>query len=431
MQPDAQIRIAYLISQYPAVNHTFILREVRRLRALGLGIQAISIAAPDRPASKMTEDEREELARTLYVKRAGLKGAIVPHLQTCFSRPLRYLKGLCYALKLGRFHPRNTLYHLFYFAEAVIVGQWMNREKLSHVHTHFSSTVGLILKSIFPINLSITIHGPDEFNDPVGFHLTDKIEAASFICAISNYARSQLMKISQHSQWEKIEVSPLGVDPTVFAPRPFREAPAPFELICVGRLAPAKAQHVLVAAVDTLVREGRDVRLRLVGDGTDRRSLEEDVAARGLTERVVFEGWLNQDAVRALYGQTDVFTLASFAEGVPVVLMEAMAMEIPCVATNITGVPELIRDGVDGLLAAPSDTEALAEKIASLIDDAALRRKLGEAGRRRVMEKYDLQRNTDRLANIFRRRIGTHGAEASSSQPVMQKGVEERVEVIS
>jgi len=167
-----------------------------------------------------------------------------------------------------------------------------------------------------------------------------------------------------------------------------------------------------VAAVDRLARAGRAVRLRVVGDGPDRAALEHDVAARGLAGHVVFEGAVNQDRIRALYAQADAFALASFAEGIPVVLMEAMAMEIPCVTTCITGIPELVRDGIDGLLVAPSDDEALAAALGRLMDDAALRRRLGEAGRRRVEEKYDLSRNTDRLAEIFRRRLARGEAAA-------------------
>jgi len=158
------------------------------------------------------------------------------------------------------------------------------------------------------------------------------------------------------------------------------------------------------------VKEERHICLRFVGDGPDRSSLEADVAARGLGAAVVFEGAVNQDRIRALYAQADAFALASFAEGIPVVLMEAMAMEIPCVTTWITGIPELIRNGVDGLLVPPSDDAALAQALAVLMDDAAVRRRLGAAGRTRVLEAYNLSRNTERLAAIFRRRLGAQGA---------------------
>ena len=209
------------------------------------------------------------------------------------------------------------------------------------------------------------------------------------------------MKLSEPSLWPKLHVTPLGVDPDHFVPRPFHGEGDVFEVLCVGRLTPAKGQHVLIAAIERLRSQGRRVRLRIVGDGPDRRSLESAVAHCGLNQHVIFEGAVNQDRIRDLYNRADVFALASFAEGIPVVLMEAMAMEIPCVSTWIAGIPELIRDGVDGLLTPPSDDAALASAIARLMDDAALRQKLGRAGRKRVIERYNLRPNVGRLAEVF------------------------------
>ena len=408
-------RLAYLVSQYPAVSHTFILREVRHLRARGFEIRVASINDPDRSAERLTAEEAEEAAATYYVKRHGVGGAAGAALATLARHPAGFVRGLLFALGLGGTDVRRLLYGLSYFAEALMIGRWMQGHGLTHLHVHFAtpaSTVGLIASRAFPITFSMTVHGPDEFYDAPGYRLREKIAGASFVCCIGTYARSQLMKLSPVADWDKFEVSPLGVDPATFTPRPFRERPEPFEIICVGRLVPAKGQHILVAAVDRLARAGRAVRLRVVGDGPDRAALEHDVAARGLAGHVVFEGAVNQDRIRALYAQADAFALASFAEGIPVVLMEAMAMEIPCVTTCITGIPELVRDGIDGLLVAPSDDEALAAALGRLMDDAALRRRLGEAGRRRVEEKYDLSRNTDRLAEIFRRRLARGEAAA-------------------
>jgi glycosyltransferase involved in cell wall biosynthesis len=211
-----------------------------------------------------------------------------------------------------------------------------------------------------------------------------------------------LMKLSSPIQWEKLKVAPLGIDSELFKPAGFRPNPRPFEILCVGRLVPTKAQHVLLASLDRLCRSGRDVRLRLVGSGPDRESLEKEVKCRGLASRVRFEGNVNQDRIRDIYASADAFVLASSAEGVPVVLMEAMAMEIPCVATHVCGIPELIRNEVDGLLVAPSDEHGLADAIARLMDDPHLRRRLGCAGRQRVAEKYELSRNVTRLAELFR-----------------------------
>ena len=198
-----------------------------------------------------------------------------------------------------------------------------------------------------------------------------------------------------------------GVDPTGFAPRPFRATALPFEIICVGRLAPVKGQHLLIAAMAALVEEGRAVRLRFAGDGPERIALREDVERRGLSDRVKFEGNVNQDKLRDLYRESDALVLSSFAEGLPVVLMEAMAMEIPCVAPWVNGIPEIVTHETDGLLAPPGDAGALARAIGRLMDDTELRRALGEKARLKILEKFDLRRNTEHLADVFRRRLST------------------------
>ncbi len=393
--------LTYLVSQYPAANHTFILREIRGLRARGFDVGVISIRACDRPLDLLTSDEREEQARTRYLKTAGFGAVATAHLATLVSRPWRYIRGLLYAVQLGGLDLRKILYNCLYFAEAVVAGRWMLRQGRRHAHAHFTSTVALLLARVFPVTISMTIHGPDEFTDPVGFYLRQKVKASRFVCAISQYGRSQLMRWTTPDQWEKLSVCYLGVDPAVFTSRPAAKQAGPFRLLFVGRLAPVKAQHILIGAVDRLIRQGRQVRLRLVGDGPDRETLHVQIERRGLSAVVTLEGRMNQDQVLDLYRQTDCFALASFAEGIPVVLMEAMAMEIPCVATGITGIPELIRDEREGLLVPPSDEAALAQAIARLMDDPGLCRRLGEAARRRVLEEFDLGRNVAELAQTF------------------------------
>lgn len=394
-------RLAILIAQHPAINHAVILREVRELRR-DFEIFTASIREPDRPPESLTAEEHDEASRTYYVKAHGFAGALKAHGFVFSKTPAAYLAGWWFALKLAGGHPKRTVYHLGYYSQALMVGRWMLRNRIGHLHVHYSSTVGLLMQRVFNLGLSISFHGPDEFDDPAGFRIREKVAACSFVRAISQYARSQLMKSSAVSDWKKIQVVYMGVDPDTFAARPFRRDPEILELICVGRLAPVKAQHILIAAVDRLVRSGRKVRLHVVGGGPDRAALEAEAAARGIESSVVFHGFTPQDKLDALYRGADVFVLASFAEGVPGVLMEAMAMEIPCVSTWITGVPELIRNEVDGLLVAPSDDQGFAEAIARLMDDAELRERLGRAGRVRVMERFNLPNNAKQLSAFLK-----------------------------
>jgi glycosyltransferase involved in cell wall biosynthesis len=401
--------LAYLISRYPTLSMIFVLREVLELRALGFRIETASINPPDRAPDQLTAEEAAEAARTYCVKNHGLTGAAKAHLLVILRNFIGYWRGLGLVFRLGGLDLKRLFFNLMYFTEALMVGQWMRRNKQKHLHVHLAqqaATLGLFVRRVFGFGFSMTVHGPDEFYDANGQYLAQKIAAADFIICISSYTRSQLMKLSPYIHWNKFIVSRLGVDAQLFSPQTKKAAPEVFEILCVGRLIPAKGQHLLMDAVQRLTQQGRRVRLRLVGDGPDESSLREQAARIRIPNCVVFEGAVNQDHIRTHYASADLFCLPSFAEGLPVVLMEAMAMGIPCVATQIAGIPELIRDGVDGLLVPPSDLEALVETLGKLMDDAALRQRLGKSGLARVAAQFDLQHSVERLAKTFAERVG-------------------------
>ncbi|MDM8569334.1 glycosyltransferase family 4 protein, partial [Thiotrichales bacterium HSG1] len=369
------------------------------LRNFDFDISVTSINSPDRGKEKLTDAECEEVNNTYYVKSDGVTGAIKAHLYILFTQPINYLKGLFFALSLGKFDLKKILYNFFYFVEAIMIGKWMEKNKLSHLHVHFgmaAATVGLITKHAFPITFSFTMHGPRDFYDIYGCYLTQKVVDADFVCCITHFANSQLMMLSPSDCWNKLEVSPLGVNPNVFTPNQFRSKPEIFEILCVGRLVPDKGQLILIRAIAKLIAKGYKIRLHLIGDGPDRINLETEVERLKLSEQIIFTGAVNQDQILKFYANSDIFILASFAEGLPVVLMEAMAMEIPCVTTNITGVPELIEHRVNGLLVAPSDIDGLAEAIAELMDKPDFRQQLGIAASQKVKTHYELQQNTKR-----------------------------------
>jgi colanic acid/amylovoran biosynthesis glycosyltransferase len=402
--------IGYLVSRYPTLSMIFVLREVLALRALGFRIETASVNPPDRLPEKLTSVEREEAARTYCLKCDGIGGAASAHLLALLANFVGYFRGWRLAFSLARLDPARLLLNLMYFTEALMVGRWMRRNGLTHLHVHLGSqaaSVGLFTQRVFAVGYSMTVHGPDEFYDAEGQYLARKIRAADFIVCISAYTQSQLMKLSPYEHWGKFFVAHLGVDPSQWAPQPKPSSPAPFdlqtpfEILCVGRLTPAKGQHLLIDAVDKLLQQGRPVRLRLIGDGPDAASLRISAARIAVADAVLFEGAVNQDRISAFYATADAFCLPSFAEGLPVVLMEAMAKQIPCVSTAITGIPELIRDGVDGLLVPASDLKSLVDALARLMDDAELRRRLGESGRARVLKHFDLARNAETLAAIF------------------------------
>lgn len=404
------MRLAYLVSKYPAENHTYILREVSRLRAHGIDVEVVTITPDDRRADEVSQAERDERAATFAVKSRGALGILADNLAVFAHRPLRYGRGVLLARRLAGADLRRLAYNLAYLAQAAVVGRWLLRRGHDRLHVHYASTVGLLAAEVFDVDVSATIHGSAEFINPELQRLREKVRGFKFTVAISRFGRSQLMLNSDPEDWPKIHVVPLGVDRGMAHPSD-RVAPPgrgdelldrgerPFHISCVGQLQPAKGLHVLLDAAALLRSRGRRVRVTLVGDGPYAASLAE--RARATNVDVVFTGRLDQDRVRAVYADSDAFVLASFAEGVPVVLMEAMACGVPCVATRITGIPELIRDGVDGLLVTPSDVEELAHAISALIDDRGLARRLADSARVRVSERYDLDANVDQLANVF------------------------------
>jgi colanic acid/amylovoran biosynthesis glycosyltransferase len=395
------MKLAYLLSEYPTLGHTYLLREVRQLRQMGWDIQTISIRHPGNRPSPLSPVEAEELGSTWYVLGGGLFTYLKSHAVTLATRPVRYLRGLAAALRFGRLNPRQTALAIAYFVEAVCAGHRLHESGITYVHSVYSTTVALILSRVFGVNLSMTFHGPAEFTDPDGFAIRDKVRAAQLVCAISYFGRSQIMLWSASSDWHKLEVTPLGVDLSGSEVATFRENPSPFELISVGRLVEIKGYPLLLEAMAQMHKEGRDVRLTLAGDGPGRASLEEQARRLGIADRIVFAGWKNQEELRELYLRSDVAVLSSFAEGVPVVLMEAMSTGVPCVAPRINGIPELIRDGIDGLLFTASDVGELGSAIGKLMDDPDLRRSMAASSRERVADKYDLRQNVRHLSDVF------------------------------
>ena len=406
----ARQKLAYLLSQYPAVSHSFFLNEILQLRQLGFDIEVASINPPDRPKEALPQAELDESSKTYYVKSQSIFRILGSLLSVLMFRPQVFFRGLIYAVRLGGWNLRSKLFALFYLAEALLLGKWMQRHRCSHLHVHFSTavaTVGFLTSVAWGIPYSLTVHGPDEFHNVDEFYLTRKIEHAKFVICISDFCRSQLMRISASLHWDKFEVVRLGVDSAAFAPshRPEKETGDILNVICVGRLVSAKGQLILVRAIEDLLEQGYALRLKLVGGGKDQSVLQSYVASHGLTSAVEFKGALSHDETRRVLQSADLFVLASFAEGLPVALMEAMAMEIPCISTYIAGIPELIRDEIDGLLIPASSQAELTNAMKRLIEDSQLRHKLSTAGRKRVLALHDLETNTRALAATFQRNI--------------------------
>jgi colanic acid/amylovoran biosynthesis glycosyltransferase len=397
-------RLAYLLSIYPAISHTFFLNEITALRSLGFAINVASINRQERPPGSASALEASERESTFYIKAMSPVRAFLVLLKILFRHPRVVLRGSRAALSLDGWNLPATAYALFYLAEALLLGDWLRRKGHRHLHIHFGgpvATVGMLTAMAWQVSYSLMIHGPDEFYDVEKFYLRQKVERADFVLCISDYCRSQVMKVSHPVHWNKLHVVRLGVDLGIFQPASPVERSDATEIVCVGRFVPAKGHLILLRSFSSLRRRGYNLRLRLIGDGPERCGMESFIAGEKLDGSVIFEGALSHEATRQKLQHADIFVLASFAEGLPVALMEAMAMEIPCVSTFVAGIPELIRDGVEGLLVPPSSEDALSAALERLLSDPELRRRLAAAGRRRVQELYDLEKNVRLLADAL------------------------------
>ncbi|SEG52540.1 Glycosyltransferase involved in cell wall bisynthesis [Bryocella elongata] len=399
-------RYAYLLSRYPAVSHTFLLKEVLGLRARGLHIETASINLPDRPSSRLSDEELREANATRYLKDGNTLGALVLLARAIAAHPITLLRGLRAVFAIRRLRLTERGYWLFYLAEALLLGQWMRSRKLNHLHVHFGgpvAAVGMLTSIAWRIPYSLTIHGPEELLNTGAEHLSEKLTQATHIICISDFCRSQLMQLLPPAHWGKLDVVRLGVDPAALTPSLAVQNVdnRPLEIVCTGRLVPAKGHRILIEALYGLRERGIEFSATLIGDGPERLGLTELVRERGLTEKILFTSSLPHDETLARVRDADIFVLASFAEGIPVALMEAMALGIPCISTSIAGIPELIHTGRDGILVAPSNIRELTDALTTLAGDATLRQFLGRSARRRIVHDYNLPLNQERLAQCF------------------------------
>jgi glycosyltransferase involved in cell wall biosynthesis len=266
----------------------------------------------------------------------------------------------------------------------------------------------MLASSLSGIPFSYTLHGPTDLYEPYTWQLSEKTTRAKFVACISHFARSQAMNFSDPQHWDKLHVVHCGVIPELYD-RPAPDAGSTgsktaMNLLFIGRLSPTKGLRVLMEAFAAARTDYPDLRLTLVGDGNDRPHLEELAAPLG--DAVRFAGFQSQEGVARALAAADALVLPSFAEGLPVVLMEALAAGKPVICTQVAGVGELVEHGVSGLIVPAGDAESLANCIRTLADDSDRRGKMGEAGRQKVRAEFDVRREAARIGALF---AGTGG----------------------
>jgi colanic acid/amylovoran biosynthesis glycosyltransferase len=418
------MRVAYLTGRYPAISHSFIAREVAALRDRRLEVLTFSIWAADVSALPSEQDRVEAKAtRSILPLRPAM--AIRAHAAAFSGAPAAYLLALVRAVRLGRPGLRGRLLGGLWFVEAVVLWYAMRSEEIRHVHVHLNGTapsVALIMTEFANRaglgegwSWSMTVHGPAEFYDVSGERLGDKVRSARFVICISDFARSQLMAHVDEQHWDKLRVIHCGVDPEEFAPSRWQAA-GEFAVLTVARLTQVKGHGVLLKAVRQLRDRGVAIRLTMVGEGPKRHELERLARDLDIASMVTFAGAVGREHVRRYYAEADAFCLSSFAEGVPVVLMEAMAMGLPVVAADVMGVAELVEDNASGLLVRPGRPDLLADALERLVADPDLRRQLGTAGRATVERAFDIRRSAAEIHATFEELLGVPSARSQASR---------------
>jgi glycosyltransferase involved in cell wall biosynthesis len=381
-------RIAYLASEYPAPSHTFIRREIAALRRAGVDIVPFSVRPVTRSPS--TELERAARAETESVLGRSPVSYVAAALGAFVARPGRAWSTLRVALNHRAPGGKALIWALFHLVEALFFAQLLRRAGATRVHNHFANsgaTVGMLAAHFNGMPWSMTLHGVSETDYPAGLLLGDKVARADFVACASWFMRAQAMRVADASHWKKLHVVRCGVDLSAL-PEPQRGGEGVVRFICVGRLSPEKWHRGLFDAFATVRQKTPGAKLILVGDGPLRAELERLADSLGIRDSVTFHGALDEAATLNAVAAADVLVLASLMEGLPVVLMEAMALGKPVIASAVAGIPELVRAGRNGLLFPASQSAVLAKHMITLATDIALRESFGAAGRITVAEEF-------------------------------------------
>lgn len=395
-------RIAYLTSLYPAVSHTFIQREIAALRQTGVEVDTVSIRKPT--AAHLTgEEEQSAAASTFYIVQSAKNPATLLRAgASAVCNPPALLRTVCLAWRTAPPGLNGMVKQMAYLAEAVVLSRHLKQRQVTHLHNHFadpSANVAMLTSSLSGIPFSYTLHGPAELYEPEKWRLREKTARASFVACISHFARSQAMYFSDPEHWSKLRIIHCGVIPERYADEARADAGSGVRLLFIGRLTAIKGLRVLLEAFGDALEARPDLHLTIVGDGDDRAHLEK--MAKPLGASVTFAGFKSQQGVAEALREADIFVLPSFAEGLPVVLMEALASGTPVIATQVAGVNELVEHGTNGFLVPAGDNASLTQRILDMAADPALRASMGEHGQAKVAREFDVRIEAARIASLF------------------------------
>lgn len=395
------MKIAYLMNTYPMTSTTFVRREIQALEKLGLDITRYAVRTW---AEALVEPaDVEEKKRTHYLLSNNLGGLLSAFGKTLVNNPKGFINALSLWWTLISNAKGMLVQNTAYLLQATYLSMKAKADQIDHIHVHFSTnaaTVAMLARRMGGPSFSFTAHGPDEFDAPVHASMAEKVNEAAFVVAISDFCKSQLIRFSSFNNWDKVKVFRCGIaiDDFRYSSANFADN---FQLVCVGRLSDLKGQLMLPEVAARLKDTFPNLRIVLIGDGPSRPQLQEKIRQLGVEKLIELKGWQNNEQVRQIVSQSRALLLPSFAEGLPIVFMEALALGRPVVATYIAGIPELVDEGVGWIVPAGS-TEALEEAIRSVLQcPVAELEAMGAAGRARVEAMHDINGLAQNLKLAF------------------------------
>jgi colanic acid/amylovoran biosynthesis glycosyltransferase len=410
--------IAYITQSFPGLTTTFIYREVLGLRKVGFHIVTFAIWKPN--VNKLSTESKHLVDGSFYVFPISWPRFIAAHLYFFFTRPLKYVSTLFFVLTRKGESIANRRRTFFHFFEAIYLALDAKREGVRHIHAHFTAnaaTVALIIARMLDISFSLTAHNT-YFTDRVV--LKEKLKAAKFIIAISRYSQDFLLRYLPEEELKgKSHIVHCGISPDDFVPATHKATNQRPLIFSIAQFVERKGFPILLKACKILAERGHDFQCLIAGDGPQRSLLEQLVTEYQIQDKVQLIGVVFQEQLVDYLNKADIFVLPCLTtsdgdrDGIPVVLMEAMAMEIPTISTYVSGIPELIEDGQSGLLVEEKDSAALADAMQRLLKDDELGQRLGKNGRHKVIQEFNIHENVAQLVTLFEKYLNTDDSSSS------------------
>ncbi len=397
------MKIAYFTNQYPHVRHTFIRREIVALEQLGQPIFRVSIR--DTGGEWVDPADRDEKAKTVSLLGGSRLRLLFTCIMTLIQSPIQWFRAWRWATRLGRRAPGTLWKHYFYLAEACLLKKLLRQSGIDHLHVHFATnpaTVALLCWQLGGPQYSITVHGPEEWDRPEALSLLEKYENAAFVIAVSDFGRCQVYRWSGLKHWPKVKVVRCGVDEGFLNQEP-TPVPDTTRLVLVAGLTEQKGHLSLIQALNKVKEAGFSFVIHFVGDGHLRATLEREIARYQLEDMVKILGWRTNAQVRDEFVAARALIMPSFAENLPVAMMEAMAMGRPVLGTYIAGVPELVEHEHTGWLVPAGNIDRIADAIMAILNTPVEKLStMGQAGCAKVRKMHDARQEAARLLQIFR-----------------------------